>query len=238
MPPAAFSPLTTTKSAPSSSRSGASMARSARRPAEPTTSPTKRIARKGGNARGPSTRGRIIGRWNGGAGASAEPDHVRARAPSSSRAGSRLSRCRWALLALYALLRAAGPVAAIFVVAAVVALLLNPFVALLQERARFPRGLAVLTSSSALIVIVGGAGRGARQADRRPGRAVQRRRARASSTTRTRARRPAATGSTTTASTSRSQHQGADGAADAAATSVVGGLGRARLLHSRPRCRS
>ena len=60
------------------------------------------------------------------------------------------------LLAVYALLRAAGPVALIFVVAALVALLLNPFVALLQARARFPRGLAVLTVYLALIVIVGG----------------------------------------------------------------------------------
>ena len=77
-----------------------------------------------------------------------------------------------AILGAYALLRAAGPVALIFVVAALVALLLNPFVALLQERARFPRGLAVLTVYLALIVIVGGARRGARRADRRPGRRV------------------------------------------------------------------
>jgi predicted PurR-regulated permease PerM len=61
-----------------------------------------------------------------------------------------------ALLALYALLRAAGPVTLIFVVAALVALLLNPFVALLQERARFPRGLAVLTVFLCLIVVIGG----------------------------------------------------------------------------------
>src|SRR5918995_727057 len=46
MPPAAFSPLTTTKSAASSARRSPSMVRSARRPAEPTTSPTKRIAVK------------------------------------------------------------------------------------------------------------------------------------------------------------------------------------------------
>src|ERR687898_36740 len=61
-----------------------------------------------------------------------------------------------ALLAVYALLRAAGPVTLIFVVAALVALLLNPFVALLQERARFSRGLAVLTVFLCLIVVVGG----------------------------------------------------------------------------------
>jgi predicted PurR-regulated permease PerM len=59
------------------------------------------------------------------------------------------------ILGAYALLRAAGPVTLIFVVAALLALLLNPFVALLQQRARFPRGLAVLTVYLALIVIVG-----------------------------------------------------------------------------------
>src|SRR5215213_8818480 len=61
-----------------------------------------------------------------------------------------------ALLAAYAVLRAAGPVTLIFIVAALVALLLNPFVAVLQERARFPRGLAVLAVFLGLIVIVGG----------------------------------------------------------------------------------
>src|SRR6186713_719799 len=44
MPPAAFSPLATTKSGASSSRSTGSRSRSARRPARPTTSPMKRIA--------------------------------------------------------------------------------------------------------------------------------------------------------------------------------------------------
>ena len=44
------------------------------------------------------------------------------------------------ILGAYALLRAPGPVTLIFVVAALLALLLNPFVALLQQRARFPRG--------------------------------------------------------------------------------------------------
>ena len=43
MPPAAFSPLTTTKSSPSSSRSPGSSARSAGGPGEATTSPTKRM---------------------------------------------------------------------------------------------------------------------------------------------------------------------------------------------------
>ena len=54
----------------------------------------------------------------------------------------------------YLMLRAAGPVALIFIVAALVALLLNPFVVMLQ-RARFPRGVAVLCVFLALIVVVG-----------------------------------------------------------------------------------
>jgi putative heme transporter len=48
-----------------------------------------------------------------------------------------------ALLALWALARAAGNVLLIFVVAALIALILNPAVAFLQ-RARLPRGLSVL----------------------------------------------------------------------------------------------
>src|SRR5215207_6964643 len=60
-----------------------------------------------------------------------------------------------AILGAYLMLRAAGPVALIFVVAALVALLLNPFVVMLQ-RARFPRGLAVLCVLLGLIVAVAG----------------------------------------------------------------------------------
>jgi predicted PurR-regulated permease PerM len=48
-----------------------------------------------------------------------------------------------ALLALWALARASGKVLLIFIVAAVIALILNPAVAFLQ-RSRLPRGLAVL----------------------------------------------------------------------------------------------
>ena len=59
-----------------------------------------------------------------------------------------------AILGAYLLLRAAGPVALIFIVAALVALLLNPFVVRLQ-RARFPRGVAVLCVFLTLIVFVG-----------------------------------------------------------------------------------
>jgi predicted PurR-regulated permease PerM len=60
------------------------------------------------------------------------------------------------VLGAWALARAAGPVLLLFIVASLVALLLNPFVTLLR-RARFPRGLAVLAVFLSLIVVVGGA---------------------------------------------------------------------------------
>src|SRR5687768_17549661 len=59
-----------------------------------------------------------------------------------------------AIVGAYLLLRAAGPVALIFIVAALVALLLNPFVTMLR-RARFPRGLAVPCVFLALIAVLG-----------------------------------------------------------------------------------
>src|SRR5215208_6980054 len=62
-----------------------------------------------------------------------------------------------AIVGAYLLLKAAGPVALVFIVAALVALLLNPFVVMLQ-RARFPRGLAVLCVFLGLIVVVGSVG--------------------------------------------------------------------------------
>jgi predicted PurR-regulated permease PerM len=59
-----------------------------------------------------------------------------------------------AIVGAYLLLRAAGPVALIFIVAALVALLLNPFVTMLR-RAGFPRGLAVLCVFLGLIAVLG-----------------------------------------------------------------------------------
>jgi predicted PurR-regulated permease PerM len=59
------------------------------------------------------------------------------------------------ILGAYLLLRAAGPVALIFIVAALAGLLLNPFVVMLQ-RAQVPRGIAVLCVLLGLIVVVGG----------------------------------------------------------------------------------
>jgi putative heme transporter len=62
-----------------------------------------------------------------------------------------------ALLALWALARAAGKVLLIFVVASVIALILNPAVAFLQ-RSRFPRGLAVLAVYLAFFLSLAGVG--------------------------------------------------------------------------------
>jgi predicted PurR-regulated permease PerM len=59
------------------------------------------------------------------------------------------------VLGAWAIIRAAGAVLLLFVVASLIALLLNPFVTLLR-RVRMPRGLAVLVVFLSLIVIVGG----------------------------------------------------------------------------------
>lgn len=58
-----------------------------------------------------------------------------------------------ALLGAVAILRAAGPIVLLFIVAGLIALLLNPFVSLLR-RARFPRGLAVLTVMVCVVLVV------------------------------------------------------------------------------------
>jgi predicted PurR-regulated permease PerM len=62
------------------------------------------------------------------------------------------------LLALWALARAAGKVLLIFVVAGLIALILNPLVAFMQQRARLPRGLAVLTVYLAFFLTLAGIG--------------------------------------------------------------------------------
>ncbi len=72
-------------------------------------------------------------------------------APPEPPAGTPVVVARWvqlvmlplAVLALYALAHAAGPVLLLFIVAAVIALILNPLVALVQ-RAHVPRTLAVI----------------------------------------------------------------------------------------------
>jgi len=66
-----------------------------------------------------------------------------------------------ALLGVWALARASGPVLLVFAVAAVVALVLNPVVEALEKplrRIRLPRGLAVLLVYLALVAIVFGVG--------------------------------------------------------------------------------
>ena len=61
-----------------------------------------------------------------------------------------------AILGVYVVLRAAGPVLLLVIIGSLIALLLNPAVTLLR-RARFPRGVAVLTVYLALVVaVVGG----------------------------------------------------------------------------------
>jgi predicted PurR-regulated permease PerM len=62
-----------------------------------------------------------------------------------------------AALALWALARAAGPVLLLFIVAGVIALILNPLVAFLQRR-RLPRGLAVLCVYLGFFTTLGGVG--------------------------------------------------------------------------------
>jgi predicted PurR-regulated permease PerM len=60
-------------------------------------------------------------------------------------------------LALYAVAKAAGVVVLLFLTAAVIALILNPAVALVQ-RARVPRGLAILIVYLGFFVVLGAAG--------------------------------------------------------------------------------
>jgi predicted PurR-regulated permease PerM len=62
-----------------------------------------------------------------------------------------------AILGVVAIMRAAGPVLLLFIVAGLIALLLNPFVALLG-RLRFPRGLAVLSVMACVVALVVGIG--------------------------------------------------------------------------------
>jgi predicted PurR-regulated permease PerM len=60
------------------------------------------------------------------------------------------------VLALYVVARAAGKVLVIFIVAGLIALILNPVVAFLQRRARLRRGLAVLAVYLAFFLVLAG----------------------------------------------------------------------------------
>ena len=62
-----------------------------------------------------------------------------------------------AVVGLWVVLRAAGAVILLFIIGALVALLLNPFVSLLR-RARVPRGIAVLIVMLGVVLAVTGLG--------------------------------------------------------------------------------
>src|SRR2546423_8596461 len=61
-----------------------------------------------------------------------------------------------ALLGLWALARAAGVVLLIFVIAAVIALMLNPLVKLVHRGTRLPRGLAVAVVYVGFFLVLAG----------------------------------------------------------------------------------
>jgi predicted PurR-regulated permease PerM len=63
-----------------------------------------------------------------------------------------------ALLAVYAIAKAAGVVVLLFVTAAVIALILTPLVASLQQRLRMPRGLAIASVYVGFIAVLAAAG--------------------------------------------------------------------------------
>ena len=110
----------------------------------------------------------------------------RRRRAWSSRAGCSWCCCRSPLLALWALAKAAGKVLVIFIVAGLIALILNPVVAFLQ-RGRLPRGLAVLLVYLAFFLVAGRHRRSARQPYLQPGRHLQ------PTTSRTSSRKPTRT---------------------------------------------
>ncbi len=88
-----------------------------------------------------------------------------AESPAQAPAPPRVVVARWvqlvllplALLAVWALARAAGKVLVIFIVAGLIALVLNPAVALLH-RSRLPRGFAVLAVYLAFFLMLAGIG--------------------------------------------------------------------------------
>ena len=96
---------------------------------------------------------------------SAEEREPAGSAEREQRAPPRVVVPRWvqlvllplALLAAWALAKAAGKVLVIFIVAAVIALILNPAVAFVQRR-RLPRGLAVLAVYLAFFLALSGLG--------------------------------------------------------------------------------
>ena len=200
MPPAAFSPLATTKSSASSSRRPGSSALSVRRPAEATMSPTKRIAVTRGKL---AAAGRILGACEP---QSPTPRRTPPRRRSRPRSARRRRRARSRVApptpeppaarrarrrpaldpARHAAARAArrcsrsparpGAVLLLFIIAGLIALLLNPPVTLLR-RGRLP---ARRGGGDRLPRARAGADRArhpARRPDRQPGLVVPRQRA-------------------------------------------------------------
>ena len=157
IPPAAFSPLTTTKSSASSSRSpgSSSRERAAAGAADDVADEEDRgharhaIGRPHGRILAAMRRAEADARSSSTRRSRTRPDPARAAgagaaghvAPVRGPALGPARRCsRWRIARrLSALARAAGPVLLLFIVAGLIALLLNPFVTLLR-RARFPRG--------------------------------------------------------------------------------------------------
>ena len=94
-----------------------------------------------------------------------DQEPLRAPLPQPPRRVAQVVVPRWiqlallpvALLAAWALIRAAGPVVLLFTIAGLIALLLNPFVTLLRG-ARFPRGAAVLTVFAVVLLLLAGLG--------------------------------------------------------------------------------
>jgi predicted PurR-regulated permease PerM len=94
-----------------------------------------------------------------------EPEAAVARAPEPPARAEPAVIPRWvqlallplAVLGLYAVARAAGPVVLVFAIAAIVALLLNPFVTVLR-RAGLPRGPAVAGTMVVVALVLAGLG--------------------------------------------------------------------------------
>ncbi len=215
-PPAAFSPLTTTKSSAELLAQRRAAARAPRAgPPATTTSPMKRmVAARPCDEATRMTRGHA---------APARPPCPAGCSSCSCR--SRSSGCCWSC-------GPPGRVLLLFMIGALIALLLNPFVTLLR-RARFPRGLAVLAVMIALLAcVIAGIGLllanpiADQVVDVPAQRPEHRRRRQPQRSPTSRA------GSTATASTSRSPKEGQT-ALQTLGDQRVRGLGRARLLHAR-----
>ena len=126
--------------------------------------------------------------------------------PCWSRAGSRWSCCRSAIAGAYLFLHAAGHILLLFIIAGLIALLLNPFVALVQKL-RIPRGAAVGIVMVSVLALLDRARLPARQPDLRPGLELPEATSRATSTTPTPSSPTCRPGWTARASTSRSSRR-------------------------------